>query len=129
MIVPRDFTGLGECGDFGQIKEWFLSHQERTSLGKPVIRDMVFYNVKFGPTDGSLPKSWDGGLSVRSWTNLSDTIDLFQGSNVYLTVNKSRYQGYLFQHKFRFVMLAEDWITMLMMQELLRSDRDCPVLL
>lgn len=127
--MPHDFTGLEECGDFGQIKEWFLTHQDCTPLGKPIIRDMAFHNVNFGPTDGTLPKSWDGGLSVRSWTDLPDTIALFQGSNVYLTVNKSRFQGNLFQHKFRFVMLAEDWITMLMMQELLRSDRDCPVLL
>ncbi len=127
--MPRDFSGLKECGDFGQIKEWFLENQEPMADGRFPIRELVFYNVNFGPLDGTAPRSWDGGMTVRSFLDIEKTADLFKGSDIeIIQFIRSRYLGNLHQHRVRFVMLGEEWTTMLMMQELLRSGPDYPAL-
>lgn len=128
--MRHSFEGLHICGDFGQIKQWFLDNQVPTPDGHLPLTELAFHNVHFGPLDGSAPKSWDGHLTVRSWLDWIETSDLFTGSKVEIThVVKTRWVGNVYQHRFRFVMLGEDWLSMLMMQELLRDGPDYPVLL
>lgn len=125
-----DFSTLYECGDFGQIKEWFLANQPPMENGKLPITDLVFHTVHFGPLDGTAPRSWDGYVSIRSWLDWEDTAALFQGSKCEIIhVTKTRWEGNVYKHRFRFVMLGEDFLSMLMMQELLRDGPDYPVLL
>lgn len=110
---------LKKSGTFDDIVEWF-----RDVHGL----EMWFGRWVYGSVNGA-PPSWDGELFLTcEGQDLTPVLAMFAGTNIEIAHSSNRWLHppsaqsiSRYTHQFRFVMLAEEWPSLLMMQELSRE--------
>lgn len=124
------FDTLRRCGAFDEIHEWLRGHlPEMIARRYPeepfAFKDATITGVEYGPDDDAYPKSWSGRLTfVLAKTVDEDVVTMipliFQGSGI--EVSHAACWRWAGENRisFIFVMLAEEWPSLLAMQELSR---------